>query len=250
MRNRGVDEDRPQSDEPEHRRELHAFGERARDQRRRNDREGHLERHVDGLGNRRRQRIGIADAAIVYVAQYPLQEHAAETADERRPRRERSAVGDDGVDDRNEAGDRETGHHGVADVLLANHAAVEQPKTGYRHHQDDGHRGQHPRGVAAVGRAIRENGGDGRNGRIFVGRVDRRDGGGASGRRRRSRLGGGGRSRSGWSRSGGVRRGARGRSGRGRRGGRWRRRRLLREGRRRRGEADQRGDRQRRRQTG
>src|SRR5262249_25577908 len=34
VRDRRIDEDRPQADEPQHRRELHALGERARDQRR------------------------------------------------------------------------------------------------------------------------------------------------------------------------------------------------------------------------
>ena len=52
VRDRRVDEDRPQAHEPQHGGELHALGEGARDQRRRDDREGHLEAHVDGLRDR------------------------------------------------------------------------------------------------------------------------------------------------------------------------------------------------------
>ena len=62
MRDRRIDEDRPQPDEPQHGRELHAFRESAGDQRRRDDRERHLEAHVDGFRDRRRERIRIADA--------------------------------------------------------------------------------------------------------------------------------------------------------------------------------------------
>src|SRR6185437_7437608 len=49
MRNRRVDENGPQPDEPEHGREFHALGEAAGDQRRRNDGKGHLEADVDAL---------------------------------------------------------------------------------------------------------------------------------------------------------------------------------------------------------
>ena len=49
---------------------------------------------VDGFGDRRRQRIGIADA-VRDVAQDALQEGAIEAADERRAGAERQAVGDD-----------------------------------------------------------------------------------------------------------------------------------------------------------
>ena len=48
----GIDEDRPQAHEPQHRREFHALGEGAGDQRRRDDGEGHLEaddRPVSGM---------------------------------------------------------------------------------------------------------------------------------------------------------------------------------------------------------
>ena len=149
----------------------------------------------------------------------PLQERPAQAADEPAARRERQAVGDDGVENRDQRGDGEARHDGVADVLLADHAAVEEAEARDRHHQDERDRGQHPRRVAARGRAVRHDGGNGGNGGVFVGGVDRGDRGGASRRRRRGGLGRGG----GGGRRGGAAAGAaaarRGRSGgRGRRG--------------------------------
>jgi len=107
-----------------------------------------------------------------------------------------------------------------------------------------------PEGVQFV--MTRGNGGDRR---VFVGGVDRRDGCGASGDRRRRGLGRGGWRRSGscggWSSGGGRGRRRSGGGGRfRRRGGSGRRRRGLRVGRRGRGETYQRGDRQRRGQPG
>ena len=67
---------------------------------------------------------------------------------------ERQAVGEEQPQDADQAGDGEARHHGVADVLLAHHAAVEQGEARNGHHQHDGHRGQHPGGVAGIGRAF------------------------------------------------------------------------------------------------
>ena len=194
---RGVDEDRPQAHEPQHRRELHAFRISAGDEGRRDDREGHLETHVDGLGDRRRERVRIADAAVVDVAEDALQERAAQSADERGAGGEGHRVGDDRVHHRHDTGNGEARHHGVADVLLAHHAAVEEPETRDRHHQHERHRGQHPCRVAAARRAIRQHGRDCGDGGVLVGFWDRCGGGGAGWRRRRSGFGGRGRCRSG-----------------------------------------------------
>src|SRR6266511_937875 len=112
-----------------------ALGERARDQRRGDDGEGQLEADVDRLGNGRRQRIGIADA-LGYVAHDALQEGAVEPSDERGSRSECQAVGDDQPENADQTGDGETRHHGVAHVLLADHAAVGQAETWYGHHQN------------------------------------------------------------------------------------------------------------------
>ena len=51
MRDREVDERDPEDDEQHHGRELHALGERADDQRRRDAGEGHLEGDEDDLGD-------------------------------------------------------------------------------------------------------------------------------------------------------------------------------------------------------
>ncbi len=214
VRDRRVDADRPEADEPQHRREFHALGEGAGDEGGRDDREGHLEAHIDRLGDRRREAVGIADAPVVHVAEDVLQERATEAADECASGCERQAVGDDGVDHRDQAGDRKARHHGVADVLLAHHAAVEEPEAGNRHHQDESDRGEHPRGVAAGRGAIGHDRRDRGDGGEFIRLGDRGDGGGAGGGRRRRGLGrGGGSGRCSGSsrRGGGGRRGGRGR---------------------------------------
>ena len=51
MGDRAIDEDQPQAHEPHEGRELHAIRQRAGDQRRGDDREGHLEAHVDRFRN-------------------------------------------------------------------------------------------------------------------------------------------------------------------------------------------------------
>ena len=97
----------------------------------------------------------------------PWRNSATESADERRAGGEGQRVGDDGVDHRHQAGDGEARHHRVADVLLAHHAAVEEPETRDRHHQHERHRGQHPGRVAAARRAIRQHGRDGGDGGVL-----------------------------------------------------------------------------------
>ncbi len=89
---RRIDEDRPQADEPEHGRELHALGEGAGDERRSDDREGQLEAEIDGLGDRRRQRIWIADA-FRDVADDALQEGTIKPTDKWRTCAECEAIG-------------------------------------------------------------------------------------------------------------------------------------------------------------
>ena len=155
MGDRRVDEDRPQADEPQHRRELHALGERARDERRRDDRERHLEHHVDGLRDRRRQRIGRVRAARQVIMD-ALEKDAREAAYECAAAGEREAVGEDEVDHRDQRRDGEARHHRIADVLLADHAAVEEPEARDGHHQNERDRGQNPGRVAGIDRALFE----------------------------------------------------------------------------------------------
>ena len=53
MRNRRIDENRPQADEPKHGGEFHAFSKRASDQCRRNDGKRHLKADVHAFGDGR-----------------------------------------------------------------------------------------------------------------------------------------------------------------------------------------------------
>ena len=153
VRDRRIDEDRPQADEPEHRRELHALGERARDKRRGDDRKGHLEHHVDGLRDRRRKPVGRVRAARQVIVD-PLEKDAREAAYECAAAGEREAVGQDKVDHRDQRRDGEARHHRVADVFLADHAAIEEAEARYGHHQNERDRGQNPGGVAGVAGAL------------------------------------------------------------------------------------------------
>jgi hypothetical protein len=155
MGDRRVDANRPQPDKPQHCRELHALGERPRDQSGCDDRECHLETDIDGLRNRRRERIGIADA-FRDIAQNALQERAVEPADKRRAGTKSQAVGHDGKEHSDEAGNGKARHDRVADVLLADHAAIEESKARNGHHQDQCHGGEHPGGIAGIGGACRQ----------------------------------------------------------------------------------------------
>ena len=142
---------------------------------------------------------------------------------------ERQAVGDDRVDHRDQRRDREAGHDGVADVLLAHHAAVEQAEARDGHHQHERDGGQHPGGVAARGRAVRQTAGTaGTAAYLSVASI-------AATAAAQAGVGGGA----------GLAAGAgSGRRGGGRRGGR-----VVRPRRGGSGEPDQRGDRQRRREA-
>ena len=80
MCDRRIDQNCPQADEPQHGGELHAFGESAGDQCRRDDGEGHLEAEIDRLRNGQRQAVWVASAGRD-IAQDALQERAARPAD-------------------------------------------------------------------------------------------------------------------------------------------------------------------------
>jgi hypothetical protein len=55
------------------------------------------------------------------------------------------------------ASNGKAGHHRVANVLLAHHAAIEQPEAWDCHRQYKRDRREHPRGVARIGSALFEN---------------------------------------------------------------------------------------------
>ena len=59
-----------------------------------------------------------------------LKEGAVQSANERLAGAERETVGDDREKHRDQAGDRETGHHGVANIFLAHQAAIKQSEPG------------------------------------------------------------------------------------------------------------------------
>ena len=143
MRDRGVDEQAPQPDEPQERGEFHAIGDGAADQRRGDDRKGHLKAHVDRFGDGRGQTVD-------RVHRHPDQQEPAQTAEERRSGGKGEAVADHGPQHGDEAGHGKALHHRRQHVHLADHAAIEQRQAGDGHHQDQRHRGQHPGGVAAV----------------------------------------------------------------------------------------------------
>jgi len=103
------------------------------------------------------ERVGISDTSLADVAQDVPEKHAIQAPDKGRAGAKRHAVGEEREKNRDEACDGEAGHHGVANVLLAHHAAIEQPEAGDRHHQDERDRGEHPRGVARIGRALLED---------------------------------------------------------------------------------------------
>ncbi len=144
MGDRRVDHDGPQAHEPHHRRELHAFGEGAGDQRRGDDGEGHLKAHEDRFGNR----LG----EIVHrVERQTAQEDAAHAAHHRAAGGEGEAVGDHHPQHGHQTRDGEALRmHRGEHVLLAHHAAVEQCETRNGHHQDESRRCEHPRGVTGV----------------------------------------------------------------------------------------------------
>ena len=151
--------------------------------------------HVDGLGDRRRQRVRIVRTARHVDSGCPGETHGDNPPMNGAAAGERQAVGDDEVDHRDQARDGEARHHRVADVLLADHAAVEEAEARDRHHQNERHRGQHPRRVAGVAGALFEDCGVAASGfgaaaRAGAGRVGR-----AAGSRGRCRSSGGAASR-------------------------------------------------------
>ena len=156
VRDRRVDDERPERHEDQHRRELHPVDEGADDEGRRDRGEGHLEHHEDGFGNGAREAVD-ADA---------LEHHLIEPADEGGAVGKGEAVAGDHPD---EAAHGDGGEDLAQDgehVLLPDHAAVEQGETRHGHHQDECRRGDEPRRAAAVDgghrsgrRVLREGGG-------------------------------------------------------------------------------------------
>ena len=144
VRDRRVHEHRPQPDEPDPRRELHAVGDRAGDQRGRDDREHHLERRERQRRDRHRAEAGRGDrrstsssnARSKLPIHLPVPPNASEYTNTAQ-----STL------DEPEA--EEVLHQHREHVLGPHHAAVEQRQARrHEHHERGAH--QHPRGVARV----------------------------------------------------------------------------------------------------
>ena len=158
---RAVDQDRPQHHEHAHGAELHAIREGTRDQRRGDDREGHLVHHVDGFGDRQHRRVVGPGAqgerhvhALGDVVGDAVEEQARQVPDigggHAGAVGESQAIAHHHPDDRDEAADREGLHQRGQDVLLPHHAGVEQGQAGDGHHQHQGGAGQHPCRIPGV----------------------------------------------------------------------------------------------------
>ena len=144
VRQRIVDERRPEQREEHEGGELLPLGESAGDERRGNGGEHHLEEHERLVRDRRRvRRIGRRTD--------PAQAGELEPAEEPSPvGSERQGVAEQHPLDRHEAEHDEALHQRGERVLLAHHSAVEerQPRRGHEEHQRAAH--EHPRRVALV----------------------------------------------------------------------------------------------------
>ena len=142
VRERAVDDQRPQADEDQVAAEAHPLAERPRDERRGDDGELHLERHV----HQRRNRGGVAVRRAVDAAQH----HVLQAADH--PPvigAERQRVPHDHPQQADHADRHEGLDHRRDHVLRAYQPSVEQREP--RHHEEhQRRRGQHPGGVTSI----------------------------------------------------------------------------------------------------
>ena len=145
VRQRGVDQDRPQDGEQDKRPEPLALGEGAGDERRGDRREHHLE------GREQDERHGgRVDRARLQAD--PTEQREVEPADQSeavdvRPECEREP--DDDPHDADQGQAEEAVHDGRQHILAAHQAAVEQGETG-QHDHDQGRRHQQPGGISGV----------------------------------------------------------------------------------------------------
>ena len=145
---REVDDDHPDRDEEQNRGELHAFGDRADDQRRSDDREHHLVHRKHILRNP----VGVVGVGRAGDA---FQEEKLRAAEERTVEAlaEDQAVAERPPHDGDEAGDTQALGEDGEDVLLADETAVEEGETGQRHEEHERGAGHHPGVVAGAGHA-------------------------------------------------------------------------------------------------
>ena len=152
VRDRCINQGEPDAHEDQHRGELHALGERTDNQRRSDDREGHLESDEHSLreqrrraGNARRRNTGeerLAHATEERIEVDDALLHAGGV--------EGNAVAINDPQDADQTGNGEALHQHGKNVFRANHTAVEQRQTGDGHEQHQRCRGEHPGGVAGI----------------------------------------------------------------------------------------------------
>ncbi|MNQ70424.1 hypothetical protein D3C85_850630 [compost metagenome] len=149
MADRRIDDQVPQGEEEDAGRELDPFGEGARDQGRGDDGEGQLIADPQELGQAGGQGVGRLDPDAV-------EEEGLNPADEAVGGRAAGPEGQGVAGDEPEDGDDGHGRRRMGDggdqVLLPNHAAVEEGQTRQGHHQHQGRRGQNPGRARAVQR--------------------------------------------------------------------------------------------------
>ncbi len=146
VRDREIDQRHPERDEQRHRRELHAFGERADDESGGDRREGHLEADIYQLRD-----VGIdTECRRLGVRRHAYQEGLREAADEIRPAGEGKAVTVKRPDDDHDAYGVENLHQHREHVLGADQTAIEQRQAGNRHQQHQHCRCQHPGVISLV----------------------------------------------------------------------------------------------------
>src|ERR1043165_9109459 len=138
MRNRRVDEQRPERDERDVGTEAHPLDDRAGDQRRGDDGEGPLIREEQEV--RDRPLRAEADAA---------EEEEPAAAAPRRPMSEGDGVAEERPGQADEAERGEAHHQRVEGILRAHHPTVEESEGG-GHHEDERGGNQEPGSVGAV----------------------------------------------------------------------------------------------------
>ena len=131
----GVHQEQPHRDEHDVGPEAHALHHRTRDQGRRDDGEGAL------IGHEQQVRNGALGRQVDTV-----QERVAESAEPRRARGEREAVGHERPQDPDKPEGHVAHHHGVERILRPDQATVEE-RQGWRHEEHQRGRHENPGGV-------------------------------------------------------------------------------------------------------
>ena len=154
VRKRAVDEHAEEHHEHEVRREANALRERARDERRRDDGELHLEESEE------RERDGRRDRHVhlrAHAAEHEELRRVADQAESAHVVAETKRESEHHPEHRDDAHRDETLENRGDDVLAPHHAAVEEREAG-RHHQHEDRRGDHPGDVRGVELLVRLQG--------------------------------------------------------------------------------------------